>query len=193
MTALIIILGILFWVLLSLSLGTYLKQREWRHPIFRNSQSDKNEIAQEKFQAKHVFRIIFGLPIILLLAAFFLPFIFQFLHVERQKAKLEREERDIERKIRFLHTYINHLPGVGVIKCKECGHEEGLTACEHGIKDDPWYTSGQCQNCGVIHKLKMPDPDLSCYCGNADVRRDKPLMCPKCGSWRVTYHMKFIT
>ena len=89
--------------------------------------------------------------------------------------------------------YYWKMGGKVIISCVECDFDETIVSFLHGLS---WTSSGyQCQKCGKFHAIEHDmsnSKGKSCDCGGK-LDRDKPIFCPNCISFNVTYHILYIT
>ena len=104
----------------------------------------------------------------------------------------------------------SRMGGAGVIKCKDCGHEEEIVCFTHGMKS--CNIGRQCPHCHAFvvehnegqsfHEFGEAASDFICpECGTVIRKKeenflkgnDDPLFCPKCHSPRLQYLMSYIT
>ena len=104
----------------------------------------------------------------------------------------------------------SHMGGAGVIKCKDCGHEEEIVSFIHG--DMSCDIGRQCPHChafvvehnegNAYHEFGKAGEDFVCPECGAIIRKkdedilkgnDAPLFCPVCHSARLLYELNFLT
>lgn len=104
----------------------------------------------------------------------------------------------------------SRMGGVGVIRCKDCGHEEEIVCFTHGFMS--CHIGRQCPHCHAFaveynegqeyHEFGESTEDFICpECGEVIRKKeenilkgnDDPLFCPKCHSPRLEYVMRYIT
>ena len=117
--------------------------------------------------------------------------------VHKAKKREQKEEKIYAAKPKDTRLYFQYnIPGVGEITCKSCGYNQKLTGSWHSnTKDEIYGTGYQCQGCGKFHELRNESNDVkigACECGG-DLERTKPLFCPECKSFELSYRMSYIT
>ena len=104
----------------------------------------------------------------------------------------------------------SRMGGVGVIRCKDCGHEEEIVCFTHGFMS--CHIGRQCPHCHAFavennegqeyHEFGESTEDFICpECGEVIRKKEEnilkgngdPLFCPKCHSPRLEYVMRYIT
>jgi hypothetical protein len=96
--------------------------------------------------------------------------------------------------------YFDKIPGKGNIVCKDCEHTEIMISFTHGFDVKSNKITGesgcQCQDCGKLYEIfsfEKEKPIIkNCDCGGT-LKRENALFCPKCKSFNVVYHLKFMT
>ena len=104
----------------------------------------------------------------------------------------------------------SRMGGAGIIKCKDCGHQEEIISFVHGIMSRD--IGRQCPHCHAFvvehnegqefHAFGESTEDFVCpECGTVIRTKEEdilkgnndPLFCPKCHSARLRYIMSYIT
>lgn len=115
---------------------------------------------------------------------------------------------DIELNEQYL--CFSKMGGAGVIKCRDCGYEEKIISFTHGMMS--CNIGRQCPKCHSFvvehneskkyHEFGEAKEDFTCPKCSSVIRKkeesifkgnDDPLICPKCQSQRLDYHMSYIT
>ncbi len=142
--------------------------------------------------------------VIRILVFLFYPFWYLIIFIEFRRSKSIKKVEKVEFK-RDNSLYFSRIGGVGDIACKKCFHSEEVIGFLHGTtqsdddspstEDSEWEKTGfQCQKCGKFHSIHCDmsnSKNKKCECGG-DLKRDKPLFCPRCNSFDVSYSMNFI-
>ena len=104
----------------------------------------------------------------------------------------------------------SRMGGVGIIECKDCGHQEEVVSFVHGVMSCD--IGRQCPHCHAFvvehnegqayHEFGKATQDFVCpECGTVirkkeeDILKgnDDPLFCPKCHSPRLVYDLSYLT
>ncbi len=104
----------------------------------------------------------------------------------------------------------SRMGGAGIIKCKDCGHQEEIISFVHGAMSCD--IGRQCPHCHAFvvehnegqefHAFGESREDFVCpECGTVIRKKEEdilkgnndPLFCPKCHSARLRYIMSYIT
>lgn len=169
----------------------------------------------EKTTLKQWLVILLGAPFIIL----FLPFIpvgdfVNKLYLKRKEKKEEEMENNLKASLGLSpdedYLCFSRMGGAGVIKCGDCGYQEGIISFVHGMMSCD--IGRQCPNCHAFavehnesqeyHTFGDSEQDFICpKCGSVIRKKeesilkgnDKPLFCPNCHSARLHYHMNYIT
>jgi hypothetical protein len=96
--------------------------------------------------------------------------------------------------------YFHRTAGIGKITCKDCNNDEKITSFTHGYDSKTGKrcdnTGYQCKDCGKFQTLFGFEHEKTvvknCECGGK-LEREKPLFCSKCKSYKVLYHLEYMT
>ena len=128
--------------------------------------------------------------------------------------KQQEKEKDLKNSLGLEpndpYLCFSRIDGAGVIKCRDCGYEEEIISFTHGMMS--CEIGRQCPNCHSFvvehneskkyHEFGEAKEDFTCPKCSSVIRKkeesifkgnDDPLVCPKCQSLRLDYHMSYIT
>ncbi|MFN3969281.1 hypothetical protein [Flavobacterium sp.] len=87
--------------------------------------------------------------------------------------------------------YFSNISGFGTLTCLNCNAKDERYFSWRNEKFE-LSNSYQCQSCGEFHFLKMDDIVPTCKCGG-EFKKDKPIFCRCCDSFKLSYKVKLLS
>jgi len=191
------LIGILAYLLIGFVLNLFgilakSRKQEFKDTDFINF---RNSLLGVKLVPK--WKLLLYKIIITVISILLFPIFYVIVYKGNYKKKVIEKQHTAKAKDTRLYFHSN-ISGVGILTCKTCSHSEKITSAVHGYtdEDEPWsLCSYQCQGCGKFHKVSNEMEkagSVLCECGG-ELTREKPVFCPQCKTFELSYKMSYIT